>query len=1095
MGAVGIPDWLTDQLVCRPLNANVRTTLKARENVTCSLVPESAVTDASDNPETLQQADTLPQEVCADDGATDINDVCGRALQEQWACAQRQAILSAEEVLQKYPVLSDHPNMLVDVIYNEFLIANEHKSLGDTDPETYIRRFPELETQLTSQFQLHSCLSSGFGDDGEATTDSAECRTLADLAGTVLHARYELIELVGTGSIGNVYRAVDRQLGRDVAVKISRTPFADESQPYRRFLREAEAVAQLSHPGIVQVFEFGNSAGCPFIVGQFVSGGTLAGLTSTTPTTLAEFHHLCDTLIQICEAAHYAHQCGIVHRDLKPANILYNEQGRPLIADFGLATLPEADSTLTAHGDVLGTPAYMSPEQAGASDVGTLSDVYSLGVILYQLLTGQLPFNGNTVALLYQIQHDEAVPPGRHNSAVPADLQTICMKAMSRSAADRYSTARAMADDLQRFRHDEPIHARPIGAAEKLSRLVRRHPAVSVMTLLLLLVSGITFGGGLQYLNVVSQRDRANEAEAQTLELLARDTAIAGRLAQQQGYTRTAIERYEEALERGFKNAGDLHFRIAECHLVHGDVVSAVRHLQRAVQSGTKDVPGTNVDLLKARLALLGVTEFGKSHSLLNSLNSDELDDADQYFLAGINAESSPEALAAFQKSLQLNSHHHASRSMACLLALSLANFDLAMEVATVSQQLFPDDSDFILMEALARAGLGERAESVALIQRTHPTDRERAEWTAFVDFLLEVRTEHSTGGERVFHSDAGGDKHELSFDGLLALMDEFQSSYLKLIRQRNWHLPPRIEDRFVVFVQSAAALTESEQWTAFLDGGSRSRKLMQSGLAIIEAHPEGTLSTVIARQLLDLGVANNDDRKKIQFFFESAISADSFASDVRDHAMLGAYAVAVNLLHLYKVEPEKNLKRVLELTDEISPDVVTEVETARVMTLIPQTYNRWDYAERCVPRWIELARAEGSTDSLVSALWELAVIQEHNEDWMGVLETCDEIIRISPDPQRRDHVIAPEGLMSRAASEITGELTRREYLSWERIFEAALRHDKPETAQLVLRVLEQDTTVNRAELQRLRAQLQDSSNDRSADTAPGGEDNRAGGK
>ena len=422
----------------------------------------------------------------------------------------------------------------------------------------------------------------------------------------LLQDRYEVLEQIGSGGVADVYRVYDRQLRRDVALKMSRTPYASDSQPFQRFLREAESAASLTHPGIVQVFEFGEFHGRPYIVGQLVRNGTLAQAARDSPATRDDIKRLCDWMVQICEAADYAHQCGIVHRDLKPANILFDEGSRPLIADFGLAALLEGESKLTAHGDVVGTPAYMSPEQAKADDVGPLSDVYSLGVILYELLTERLPYSGTTVSVLHQLQNDAPPDPQTLNSAVSADMKTICLKAMSRLPSDRYSTARAMADDLNRLRRDEPILARPLGMSEQFTRLIRRHPAISLMTFLLLLVTGFTLGGSLQYINVVDQRDRANEAEARTLELLAQDAAVTGQLAQQQGFTRNAIERYREAIDRDHEEEGNLLYRLAECELVLGNTASASEYLNKSLTAGVSSASESDIQLLKARLALVG---------------------------------------------------------------------------------------------------------------------------------------------------------------------------------------------------------------------------------------------------------------------------------------------------------------------------------------------------------------------------------------------------------------------------------------------------------------------------------------------------------
>lgn len=1019
-----------------------------------------------------------------------IGGICQQALLEQWQSAERNALVSAEEIFRRYPQLQLCPEQQVDIVYNEFLIAQE--SGGNTDTDVYLRRFPEIAAELQQQFQLRDCLSTGFGDaDTESDNDIGGVLS-SDPVGFFLHDRYELQQKIGAGGVADVYQAFDHQLSRHVAVKISRTPYAEDSPPFRRFLREAESAARLSHPGIVQVYEFGEFHGRPFIVGQLVSSGTLADNIREVPVTTEEIIARCDWMIHICEAADYAHQCGIVHRDLKPANILFDEHQRPRIADFGLAGLLEGDSTLTAHGDVVGTPAYMSPEQARGTDVGPLSDLYSLGVILYQLLTGELPFSGTAVAILHQVRNEDPPVPVSRNEFVPADLQTICLKAMSRSTDDRYATARDMADDLRRFCSGDAIYARPLSTAERFSRLIRRHPAASLMGLLLLLVSGVTLGGGLQYLNVVTQRDRANAAEAQTLKLLARDSAAAGHLAQQQGFTRSAIERYREAIDRGYEDTGDLLFRIAECDLVHGDVSMAADHLKHALEVGAPSVSVAKVVLLKTRLALLNVNEFGNAEKLLNSLNVEQLDEADRHFVNGLKADTSPKALTEFRRALQLNSHHHPARKSAGVLALSLADFELAAELSAVSRQLFPDDPDFVLIQALAAAGQGDREAAVVLIAEALTDADDQASWTGFLDFLIELRTEHTTGGERVFHQHLSADESELTFNGLVELLSEFNDRFLKQIRERHWHLPPRVESAISEFFDSATDLVKSKPppsgSTQATDSDS-TVSLMQTGLAIVRAHPEGTLSTVIVRQLLDHGEGTREDRQKFQQLFESAMTAKSFAADVRTHAIFGAWAVAVYLLVIDNHEPEENLKRMLQLMDLMSPDDLLEVKTARVMTMLPLKYGRWDYAQRFMSQWVKLAREGDDEAMLATALWTVAIIHEHNEDWLKVIDACEEVIRHSPDPKKRDPVVAPEDLMSKAGAQLQRTLASRDLVNFDQLFHAAIDLGRKDLAESALMELERMPSEYDVDLKEYRRKLKEMQDNNDAESKP--EDSR----
>jgi serine/threonine-protein kinase len=406
-------------------------------------------------------------------------------------------------------------------------------------------------------------------------------------------AGYEILGVLGRGAMGVVYKARQPGLNRLVALKMILAGDHASERDLARFRSEAEAVAHLQHPNIVQIYEVGDDAGRPFFSLEFVDGYSLSNKIDSTPQPPREAARMVQLLAIAMSAAH---QRGIVHRDLKPTNVLMTADGTPKITDFGLAKRLEEDSGQTRSGMVIGTPSYMAPEQAEGRthDIGPISDVYSLGATLYEMLTGRAPFKGGSVLdTLQMVRTQEPVAPVEFSPSVPRDLETICLKCLQKDPARRYASAAALADDLGRFLHGRPILARPVSLPERSWRWAKRNPRVAVLSVVIalaLLAWGVT--ASLLSVSLKQQKDKTEEARIQSDANAARAEKNA----------ETAKNRHQLAVHRMIELGEQLQIRVSARRFgpdaspaLRGVRDDLLRLLRESMAKMGKDIEGAGV--------------------------------------------------------------------------------------------------------------------------------------------------------------------------------------------------------------------------------------------------------------------------------------------------------------------------------------------------------------------------------------------------------------------------------------------------------------------------------------------------------------------
>ena len=534
--------------------------------------------------------------------------------------------VTAEDVLRDHSDLAEDDELAIELVYAEFVTLED---MGQIDSaESFLKRYPIWSDRLQRLLEVHFAfdhqdLGSGVThqikiDDTTSPERPVPTGHVGDPSLQRSLAQYEFLSEIARGGMGIVHRARQKSLNRIVAIKSIRS---DATLPQRsRFRAEAEAAALLQHPNIVQIFEVGAQDDVQFISMEYVSGTTLE---QSIRADTYSIHDAAQLILTLAEAMEYAHQHGVIHRDLKPGNILLREDGTPKISDFGLAKrLLSDDHIQTQSGAILGTPCYMSPEQAaGQNDkTGPHTDVYALGTILYELMTGRPPFLEETpIKTLERIRFSSPIKPRKIVAQIPSDLETICLKCLSKETTHRYGSCRELADELDRFLNHRPIRTRPIGIVGRGIRWSRRRPVVAALSaslLLLAAVFSVVFFGQRAREQSLSKavestakiaeenQERAELASAaadanfqKVRELVESWTHLGGKLGRQPRMGQTAeqtlsraLQHYEEFLtehdgdEEIRRDAASAYLNAGNLQLEHGHLGKSEQTLRRAVE-------------------------------------------------------------------------------------------------------------------------------------------------------------------------------------------------------------------------------------------------------------------------------------------------------------------------------------------------------------------------------------------------------------------------------------------------------------------------------------------------------------------------------
>lgn len=582
--------------------------------------------------------------------------------------------------------------------------------LGDREFLDLLMIAPEdLDAGVTLQHEQASpeVLSEGFPRVGE------------------LIGRYRIDRPLGKGGMGMVYLAEDTAVGRLVALKTLRRGGLD------RFEQEMRAIAALEHPGIVRFYDAGSCNGVAYFTMEYIAGETLEDRYKSSEKGVLDPREAAEIVAKAARAIEYAHSRAVLHRDLKPSNVFLGAEGTPRVGDFGLAKRLDEASDLTVSGEVFGSPAFMAPEQASGAvgKVGERTDVYGLGATLYTALVGRPPFQGpDSGQVLQLVVSEPPSPPSRSVAGVPADIETICLKCLEKSPAQRYPSASALAEDLERYLRGEPIMARPVSRLEKTRRWCRRKPTAAGLIAACLAATFLVVGWGAR--EVYTQR----LAKAQLSDAL----VTRADLFAQKGNWRDALEDLRSAELLGRPDPRLIAVKRAAALLAVNDTDGFNTTLQELRMLAPLGPYLGDERLLRGlSLQIVGAQEEAQG-ALQEALACEDLTPAKRDIAAAMLAETSPESLVRLRSSVEKDPTSHFAQQYLIGSLVLLGRYEEAQTRCEVATALFPESPAFSMLSDFITAATG-RTTIRSLDRETNQTDQVAASELATFSASLKV--------------------------------------------------------------------------------------------------------------------------------------------------------------------------------------------------------------------------------------------------------------------------------------------------------------------------------------------------------------------